>query len=75
MHTGNNYFFLLLFGQTFIAVQNVIEWSAPALLSAVWFPPHERAVATALVGAVAPQVGVYLSELKLDIVKCVITIN
>ena len=54
--TGPEYFWLLLPGQALSSMPSVIEWSAPALLSAVWFPPNERALATTLVGAIAPQV-------------------
>jgi len=43
-------------GQALSSVPNIIEWSAPSLLSAVWFPPNERAFATASTGATAPQV-------------------
>uniref|UniRef100_A0A1X7VCQ1 Major facilitator superfamily (MFS) profile domain-containing protein n=1 Tax=Amphimedon queenslandica TaxID=400682 RepID=A0A1X7VCQ1_AMPQE len=56
-----NYFWLLLMGQGVSSFTNVLEWSAPSLMSAVWFPQNERAFATASVGATAPQVGILLS--------------
>lgn len=56
MYIDPHYFWLLLVGQGVSSVTNLIEWSAPSLVSAVWFPPNERAFATASVGATAPQV-------------------
>ena len=56
LHADPNYFWLLLLGQAVSSITNVLEWSAPSLLSAVWFPQNERAFATASVGATAPQV-------------------
>ena len=35
----------------------MFEWSAPSLLACVWFPPSERASASALLGAIVPNVG------------------
>ena len=55
--TGPEFFWLLLAGQTFGSLTNVFEWSAPSLLACVWFPPSERASASALLGAIAPNVG------------------
>lgn len=57
-----DYFWLLLLGQVVCSVTNILEWSAPSLLSAKWFPPNERAFATASVGATAPQVISFYNE-------------
>ncbi len=45
-----------MFGQSIASLSNVFLWTAAPLLSEVWFPPRERATATAIGGAIAPQV-------------------
>ena len=54
--SGRHYFWVLLSGQTVGALTNALVWGAPSLLSSVWFPPSERATATAFAGAISPQV-------------------
>ena len=54
--SGPDFFWLLLAGQTFGSLTNAFEWSAPSLLASVWFPHSERASASALLGAIAPNV-------------------
>jgi FLVCR family feline leukemia virus subgroup C receptor-related protein len=61
--SGANYFWLLLVGQSVCVITNLLEWSAPSLVSATWFPQNERAFATATVGATAPQVGILIGLL------------
>jgi hypothetical protein len=40
--------YLLSFGQILNAVAGVIVLAAPPTFSSIWFPPHERTLATAL---------------------------
>ncbi len=56
MYTGSNFFWLFMFGQSLASFSNVFIWTAAPLLSEVWFPPREKATATAIGGAIAPQV-------------------
>ena len=53
--SGPGYFWILLAGQVVSSILNVLEWGAPSYISAVWFPPNERAFATTMVAATAPQ--------------------
>ena len=53
--SGSGYFWILLVGQVVSSILNVLEWGAPSYISAVWFPPNERAFATTMVAATAPQ--------------------
>lgn len=48
-------------GQSIASCSNTVLFGAAPLLSEVWFPSSERVTATALVGAVAPQLGIMLS--------------
>ena len=49
-------FWFVLVGTTLASFTNTLEWSAPTMLSNTWFPPNERAIATTVFGALAPQV-------------------
>lgn len=53
---GSGLFGVLLTGQTIASINNGLIWGIPPLLSDVWFPVSERATATAIGAAVAPQV-------------------
>ena len=50
------YFWLIFMATLIISVPNVLEWTAPTLLSSLWFPSNERAFSTATTAAIAPQV-------------------
>ena len=53
--SGSGYYWLLMVGQTVMSF-NALMLPGSALLSEVWFPASQRATATALAAAVAPQV-------------------
>ena len=53
---GQHYFWLTMFGQTLGSIGNVYVWTSAPFLSEVWFPARERATATAIGAAIAPQV-------------------
>ncbi len=54
--TGPNYFWITMFGQTLASLSCVFIWTSGPLLSEVWFPPRERATATAIGTAISVQV-------------------
>ena len=66
LSSGRQYFWLLLSGQSVSAITNALIWGGPSLLSSVWFPPSERATATAIAGATCSQVILYHISLELQ---------
>lgn len=59
--TDPHYFWLIIIGQLVASIANTIEWSAPSLFSSVWFPAHQRATVTAILGSACVQAGALLS--------------
>jgi MFS family permease len=57
MHAGSDYFWVVLLGQFVAAFGNTVYPVGSPLLSETWFPSSERATATAIGGAIAPQIG------------------
>ena len=55
MGAGSNHFYLLMIGQIVMSFNGLMSGSG-TLISETWFPPGERATATALGAAIAPQV-------------------
>lgn len=55
-------YWVLVIAQSFCAVSQVCLLSCPPLLSSIWFPPKERATATAI-AAIAVNVGIALGML------------
>ena len=55
---GPEHFWLLLSGQTVVALCNVLMWGATSLLSEIWFPSSERATSSAFGGGISAQLGV-----------------
>ena len=58
---GHLDYWLVLFGQFVASISNAIFFGGCTLLSEVWFPSSERATATAIGGAIAPQVGILIA--------------
>ena len=56
--TDPGLFPLLMAGQAVASISNLLLWTGPSFLSSVWFSPSERAISTAIAGAMAPQVKV-----------------
>ena len=53
---GPEYFWLVLTGNTVASVGNLLEWGAGSYLAGLWFPPGERAFATAAISSQGEQV-------------------
>ncbi len=58
---GSQYYWIVLLGQFVAALSNVIFFGGAPLLSETWFPSNERATATAISGAIAPQLGILIA--------------
>jgi hypothetical protein len=54
-------FWVMLSGQAIASLCNLLLWGTPSYLAGVWFPASERGTAAAIVGALAPQLGVVCS--------------
>ena len=54
--TDPGLFPLVMVGQTVASISNLLLWTGPSFLSSVWFSPTERAISTAIAGAIGPQV-------------------
>ena len=55
--SGPGYFCFLLAGNTVASFGNLLEWGSGAYLAGIWFPPNERAFATATISSQGEQVG------------------
>ena len=49
-------FWLLFLGQTITSATYLMENNGCSKMSAIWFPPHERTIATTLYSVIASQV-------------------
>ena len=58
---GSSYFWIVLLGQFVASTSNSVFFGGAALLSEVWFPDSQRATATAIGAAIAPQVGIMIA--------------
>lgn len=58
---GPQGYWLVLLGQFISSFSNLVFFGAGPLLSETWFPSSERATATALGGAIAPQLGILIA--------------
>ncbi len=58
---GPSYFWVVIFGQFVAATANSVFFGGAPLLSEVWFPNSERATATAIGAAIAPQLGIMIA--------------
>ena len=56
MFTGSSSFWILLSGQFLSSMTYLIETNACSMLSAVWFPPNERTIATTTFAIVSAEV-------------------
>lgn len=54
--SGPSNFWLLLFGQTVASISNLLLWGGPSYVAGIWFPSAQRGIASAIGGALAPQV-------------------
>ncbi|KAL5476265.1 hypothetical protein EMCRGX_G026188 [Ephydatia muelleri] len=54
-------FWILLVGQSITSIPCTMLWSAPSMLSSLWFPPSQRATATTIAGAMSAQIGIVIS--------------
>ena len=61
LFTGSEYYWIVLLGQFIASISNGIFFGGAPLLSETWFPSSERATATAIGGAIAPQVGILIA--------------
>ena len=58
---GPHHFWILLLGQFVVTFGNLVFAAGGPLLAETWFPSSERATATAIGAAIAPQIGVLIS--------------
>ena len=58
---GTQYYWIVLLGQFVASFSNAIFFGGGPLLSETWFPSSERATATAIAGAIAPQIGISIA--------------
>ena len=54
--TGPDSYWILLSGQFLTSVTYLLETNACSMLSAVWFPPHQRTIATTLFAIISAEV-------------------
>ena len=55
--SGSGYFWFVLAGHIVASFANLLEWGAGSYVAAIWFPPSERAFATAAISSQGEQVG------------------
>ena len=59
--SASSYFWVVLLGQFISSTSNSVFYGGAPFLSEAWFPSSERATATAIGAAIAPQLGIMLA--------------